>query len=79
MSYIIGCILRITILEFIIFLPVIATEEGLSFFNPIRNYKKWYLMNWFGVIFFTLLLNIILPTLAFVYWFYKICTFGRRI
>lgn len=52
--------------------------DDLSVFNPMRNYKKWKSMNWFGVIFFTLLLNVAMPILAFFYWFYKVCTVGRK-
>lgn len=49
----------------------------LAVFNPIKNYKRWTSMNWFGVVFFTLVLNIVCPVLAFYYWFWKLCTVGR--
>jgi hypothetical protein len=61
-----------------IFLTMAFEVEDLSFFNPIRNYKKWTSMNWFGVIFFTLLLHTALPLYAIGYWFYKLCTVGRK-
>lgn len=64
----------ISLIEFVILICV----EDFSFFNPIRNYKKWNRMNWFGVIFFTLLLTIIFPVFALGYWFYKLCTVGRN-
>lgn len=64
----------ISLIKLVIFLYV----EDFSFFNPIRNYKKWNRMNWFGVIFFTLLLTIIFPVFALGYWFYKLCTVGRN-
>lgn len=57
---------------------ILLCIEDFSFFNPIRNYKKWNRMNWFGVIFFTLLLTIIFPEFALGYWFYKLCTVGRN-
>lgn len=51
----------------------------LSFFNPIRNYKQWTKMNWFGVGVCTLFLNIILLPYAIIYWTYKLFTVGRKI
>lgn len=73
----VGIVLAITIVEAVCVIDFID-YRGLTFFNPIQNYEEWQGMNWFGVIFFTLLLNIIMPTLAFGYWFYKLCTVGRR-
>ena len=73
---IIAIIFCISLLEFII-LCGIETED-FSFFNPIRNYKQWSGINWFGVIFLTLLLNIVFPVYAIGYWFYKLCTVGRK-
>lgn len=52
--------------------------SDLSFFNPIRNYKKWKWFNIIGVLFFTILLHILLPHLAILYWFYKLFTFKRK-
>lgn len=77
MSEVIGIIFFITFLEGL-FIVFVVDPEDFSFFNPIRNYQKWNCMNWFGVIFFTLLLNIVLPVYAFGYWFYKLCTVGRN-
>lgn len=77
MSEIIEFIFFITFFEGI-FLAFALDVEDFSFFNPIRNYKNWDCLNWFGVIFFTLLANIILPVYAFGYWFYKLCTVGRK-
>lgn len=53
-------------------------KTGFAFFNPIRNYKTWTSMNWFGVILGTTLLHVLLPVYAVCYWFYKLCTFGRK-
>lgn len=61
-----------------LFMFIALNIQDLSFFNPIRNYKQWSCMNWFGVIFFTLLLNIIIPVYALGYWFYKLCTIWRN-
>lgn len=77
MSETIGFIILATIFEGI-FVLVVINPDRINFFNPLRNYQKWDRMNWFGVMFFTLLLNIILPVYAFGYWFYKLCVVGRR-
>ena len=54
-------------------------DMGISFLNPIANYyKNWTNMNWFGVIFWTIIVNIVLCPYAVCYWFYKLCTFGRK-
>lgn len=53
-------------------------ENDISFFNPVRNYKKWVQFNWFGIFFITLFLNIILLPYAVCYWIYKLFTIGRK-
>ena len=64
------------------FISVIGITDnikvGFAFFNPIRNYKTWTRMNWFGVILCTTLLHVLLPLYAVCYWVYKLCTFGRK-
>ena len=55
---------------------VIATiTRDFSIFNPIRNYKEWKNMNWFGVGVITLLLNVIFIPCALFYWMIKIIEF----
>lgn len=66
-------IIALALEAFVIFILL----EDLEFFDPCRNYKKWKNMNWFGVIFFTILLNIALPVYALIYWFLKLCRVGR--
>ena len=53
-------------------------DFDLSILNPIRNYKQWRKINWFGVIVGTILLNAILPLYAIIYWGYKLVTVGRN-
>jgi hypothetical protein len=50
---------------------------GVCFCNPkwIYNYTK---TNWFGAIFLTILANVALGPSALCYWFYKLCTVGRK-
>ena len=45
--------------------------------NPIAIYKNQK-VNVFGCIVLTLLCNITLCLAAIYYWFYKLCTIGRR-
>lgn len=53
----------------------------ISFLNPIRNYKEWEELNWFGIGVITMLLNIICLPYAIVYWIckfvYWLFTVGR--
>ena len=57
---------------------LIGMGFDLSVFNPIRNYNQWCKINWFGVIVATILLNVIFPLYAIVYWGYKLVTVGRK-
>ena len=55
----------------------IAGEIGLCFCNPkwiYRNTKT----NWFGTICLAILTNIAFGPTALCYWFYKLCTVGRK-
>lgn len=55
---------------------------GHHYFNPLVNYKEWYRFNIFGVLIFTLFINILLAPWAIIYWVFKILVFmftvGRR-
>lgn len=55
---------------------------GHHYFNMLDNYEEWDRLNLFGVIFFTLLLNIVFAPIAIIYWTVKalvfIFTVGRR-
>lgn len=56
----------------------IACDLDLEVFNPIRNYRKWTKINWFGVIVATIFLHIIFPIWAIGYWGYNLVTVGRK-
>ena len=75
---IIDYIIGVGCLQFALLLASTYDKDDLSFFNPIRNYREWVNLNWFGVIFFTILLNITFSFFALGYWFYKLCTIGRQ-
>ena len=59
----------ITGIEAFVLEPV---DFDLSIFNPVRNYKKWTKLNWFGIGIITILLNIIFVPYAICYWIYKL-------
>jgi len=63
---------------FVSALVIICKCSDLYFFNPIRNYKKWKSLNFLGVGFFTILLHILFPHMAIIYWIYVLFTFGRK-
>jgi hypothetical protein len=80
MSEIVGIYLIITIVvNFIWWLPCLemAFEYGLCFCNPkwIYNHTK---TNWFGTTCLAILANAGFGPTVLCYWFYKLCTVGRR-
>ena len=53
-------------------------EWGLQWINPIVIYRN-VPVNWFGCVILTILAHIVVgPFLAMSYWFYKLCTVGRK-
>ena len=50
---------------------------GFEWFSPIWIYKH-YKVNYFGTIFLTIVFNVLCPILTIGYWFYKLCTIGRK-
>lgn len=61
------------------FMIMVMSGDGayLSFVNPIVIYRN-VKINWFATILLTIVLNIIFAPLAALYWFYKLCTVGRK-
>ena len=45
--------------------------------NPIEIYD-YYKVNYFGCFWVTLGFNLLCPITSFCYWFYKLCTVGRK-
>ena len=45
--------------------------------NPVEVYRH-FKVNWFGVIWVTVGFNLICPIVSLCYWFYKLCTVGRK-
>ena len=50
---------------------------GLQWVNPIVIYNN-VPVNWFGCIVLTILAHITAGPWVIVYWFYKLCTVGRK-
>lgn len=55
----------------------ISGNIGLCFCNPKWIYRHTK-TNWFGTTLLTILANVIFGPTALCYWFYKLCTVGRR-
>ena len=71
------CLIFIYIFINLIGLYNFSIEDMEIGFNPIRVYKE-YNVNWFGCIMLVLLAHILFLPIAIIYWFYKLCTCGRR-
>ena len=72
-------LVTILVTNFVWWIAALDTSAivGLCFCNPkwIYNHTK---TNWFGTICLTILVNAIFGPTALCYWFYKLCTVGRR-
>ena len=55
----------------------LGQTEGVEFVNPVWWYRN-YPVNPFGAIMGALGFTILCPIFALGYWFYKLCTVGRR-
>ena len=56
---------------------VLIEFNDLSFMNPIKIYKT-YKVNYFGAAIICIIYNLLCPIGSIGYWFYKLCTFGRK-
>ena len=67
------------VVNFVWWVPAmnISGEIGVCICNPkwIYNHTK---TNWFGTICLVVLTNVAFGPSALFYWFYKLCTVGRR-
>lgn len=52
-------------------------QFNFSFVNPLVIYKN-IKVNWFGAAILAIIFNIVFIAAAVPYWFYKLCTCGRR-
>lgn len=56
---------------------VFDMADGWEFVNPSHIYK-YARVNWFGAFVLALIYSVICPVAAIIYWFYKLCTVGRK-
>lgn len=49
----------------------------VEFLNPRYLYRR-FRVNWFGLTVLTIVLNVLIAPVALCYWFYKLCTVGRK-
>jgi hypothetical protein len=60
---------------------LIGLESGYTFWNGVFNPKAIYKsmkVNWFGAYLLATVAFICMTPAAIIYWFYKLCTVGRR-
>lgn len=68
-------IFLLSVIYIVLLVSVLVFVEDYSFFNLLRNYKKWIKINFLGVLILTLFINIILFPFAIIYWFIKLVIF----
>lgn len=59
------------------FTGAVGTSKGCEFVNPFFVYKH-NKVNWFGALVLALFYSMLCPIGTLCYWFYKICTIGRK-
>ena len=52
-------------------------STGFEYVNPCWIYRHYH-VNYFGAALLFIVFNLLCPIVSFCYWFYKICTFGRK-
>ena len=58
-------------------LGVVDEFDDLSYVNPIKIYRI-YRVNYLGATLICIIYNLLCPIGSIGYWFYKLCTFGRK-
>lgn len=75
---VLGIFIMYTIMVTFVNFIVIEDDIGWQWINPIVIYQS-VSVNWFGCIILTILAHIAAgPIWASLYWFYKLCTVGRK-
>lgn len=59
------------------FTGAVGMSKGFEFVNPFFVYKH-NKVNWFGALVLALFYSMLCPIGTLCYWFYKICTIGRK-
>ena len=61
----------------LILLDVLNKFNDFSYVNPIKIYRT-YRVNYLGAALICIIYNLLCPICSIGYWFYKLCTFGRK-
>ena len=69
--------LTLITLAFAFNVEFISNCPNCDFFMPTYIYKHCR-VNYFGTLMLCLFVNSICPAWSFVFWFYKLCTVGRK-
>jgi hypothetical protein len=60
------------------FEAMLMDADGFEFFNPRWLYHRHKRVNVFGALVLCLFFTALCPAYAVFYWFYKLCTMGRK-
>lgn len=60
------------------FIGINCYQDVIEFCNPCVVYKYNKRVNWFGALVLSLLYSVLSPLGTTIYWFYKLCTVGRK-
>lgn len=58
-------------------MAIFDKDFNFSFVNPFVIYENVN-VNWFGAVLLTIGANLLFPVISVCYWFYKLCTVGRK-
>ena len=64
-------------IPFLLVFGVFEDFNDFSFMNPIKIYKTYH-VNYLGAALICIIYNLLCPIGSIGYWFYKLCTFGRK-
>ena len=57
---------------------LVGRAREWEFVHPKYIHRKLRRVNWFGATVIALFYNLLCPMCALTYWFYKLCTYGRK-
>lgn len=60
------------------FIGINCYQDAIEFCNPCVVYKYNKRVNWFGALVLSLMYSALSPLGTTIYWFYKLCTVGRK-
>lgn len=79
---VVGILFFVVLYVAITFYIIVNRNFDFSFLNPLRNYRAWHMLNWFGIGVMTIFSNVIFLPYAIIYWLVKLIYFlitvGRK-